>query len=81
MCQDERQPRINKNSSSTAGATSLSRIIKKMKDLVTLSLACCRLGNEGMMFVVEAVASHQNLMNFDLSDNEVVGSAGIGLLM
>ena len=52
-----------------------------MKDLVTLSLACCRLGNEGMMLVVEAVASHQNLMNFDLSDNEVVGSAGIGLLM
>jgi Ran GTPase-activating protein (RanGAP) involved in mRNA processing and transport len=81
MCQDERQPRINKNSSSTAGAISLSKIIKKMKDLVTLSLACCRLGNEGMMLVVEAVASHPNLTTFDLSDNEVTGSAGIGLLM
>jgi hypothetical protein len=81
MSQDERQPRINKNSSSTAGAISLSRIIKKMKDLGTLSLACCRLGNEGMMLVVEAVASHPNLTSLDLSDNEVAGSAGIGLLM
>jgi hypothetical protein len=34
-----------------------------------------------MMLVVEAVASHPNLTSLDLSDNEVAGSAGIGLLM
>jgi len=56
-------------------------MIKTLKKLITLSLACCRLGNEGMRLVVKAVASHPSLSNFDLSDNELAGNGGNDILM